>query len=354
MRNSDIYDAICSIDESALKEYAENCKTIKKHQRLKKQVLTLSVCFVFVITASVLLITSGVFSKNGIPLSHTAQFSNSTTTVNADTTFQPLDTTAVYQSEQSNTQAVTEPPLVTAADGDLKGDAIDSASYYVRLNGKLNVSGELKEAIENSPNAQFAVSAVYCPTTADITDFVYEGKTLREIAIDADNERILPEKMTDLLKNGEYLKYGTALYETGTPDGEKWDIDFYEKKVEFIGPELLSKYIVDGVFLREQLEADLAVVSAYNETSAREKYKLAYNAYLDTFMPQTVNALNAQNFQCKRAAYSNNAIEMCVTVEMLENLPLENADKWYFELSGGELKSKQGIVENAGGMQITN
>ena len=354
MRNSDIYDAICSIDESDLEEYAENCKTIKKHQRLIKQVLTLSVCFVFVITASVLLITSGVFSKNGIKSSHTAQFSNSTTTANSDTTFQPLDTTAVYQSEQSNTQAVTEPQLVTAADGDLKGDSIDSASYYVRLNGKLNVSGTLKDAIEKTPDAQFSVSAVYCPATADITDFVYEGQTLREIAIAADDERILPEKMTDLLKNGEALKYGTALYETGTPDGEKWDKSFYEAKVGFIGAELINKYIADGVFLREQLEADLAVVQVYNETSAREKYKLAYNAYLDTFIPQTVNALNAQNIQCKRAAYSSNAIEMCVTVQMLENLPLENADNWYFELSGGELKSEQGIVENAGGMQITN
>ena len=351
MDNFNIYDALCSIDESDLDEYAENCKAIKKHQRMKKQVITFSVCFVFVITASVLLIRSGVLSENNVSSLPSVQ--NADTTSKSVTTSNSLNTTAVFQTEYSNNSAVTESPLVTADNGNTKGDMSNSASYYVRLNGKLNVSGELKEAIENSPDAQFAVSAVYCPTTADITDFVYEGKTLREIAIDADNERILPEKMTDLLKNGEALKYGAALYETGTPDGEKWDRDFYEKKVEFIGAELLAKYIVDGRFLREQLEADLAVVQVYNETSAREKYKLAYNAYLDTFMPEVVNRLIAENIDCKRAEYSNNAIEMYVTAQLLENLPLENADNWYFELSGGELKSEQGVV-SSGGMQITN
>mgnify|MGYP003302711850 CR=1 FL=1 len=131
------------------------------------------------------------------------------------------------------------------------------------------------------------------------------------------------------------------------------DIGAPEEKVEFIGAELLAKYIVNGRFLREQLEADLAVVQVYNDTSAREKYKLAYNAYLDTFMPEVVNRLIAENIDCKRAEYSNNAIEMYVTAQLLENLPLENADNWYFELSGGELKSEQGVV-SSGGMLITN
>ena len=353
MDNFNIYDALCSIDESNLDEYAENCKAIKKHQRRKKQVFTLSVCFAFLITASILLIISGALSENVISPSRSAQSSNITATVNSDTTSQQLENSAAYEAEQSSTQIANESPLVTADNGNTKGDMSNSASYYVRLNGKLNVSGELKEAIENSPDAQFTVLAVYCPTTADITDFVYEGKTLGEIAIDADNERILPEKMTDLLKNGEALKYGTALYETGTPDGEKWDRDFYEKKVEFIGAELIAKYIVDSRFLREQLEVDLAVVQVYNETSAREKYKLAYNAYLDTFMPEVVNRLIAENIDCKRAEYSNNAVEMYVTAQQLENLPLENADNWYFELSGGDLKSETGVVAS-GGMVITN
>ncbi len=294
-----------------------------------------------------------MLSENNVSSLPSVQNADTTADSKSGTVSNLPDTNTAYGDEPSNNPDVTEAPLVTADNGNTKGDMSNSASYYVRLNGKLNVSGELKGAIENSPNAQFAVSAVYYPTTADITDFVYEGKTLREIAIDADNERILPEKMTDLLKNGEALKYGTALYETGTPDGEKWDRDFYEKKVEFIGAELIAKYIVDGRFLREQLEADLAVVQVYNETSAREKYKLAYNAYLDTFMPEVVNKLIAENIDCKRAEFSNNAVEMYVTAQQLENLPLENADNWYFELSGGDLKSEKGVVAS-GGMVITN
>ena len=68
----------------------------------------------------------------------------------------------------------------------------------------------------------------------------------------------LYDKLGQLLKQGDSLKYGEALYTTGTPDGEKWTKDFYEQRVDFYSEEFLAKYIVNGEFLRDKVVSDMA------------------------------------------------------------------------------------------------
>ena len=60
---------------------------------------------------------------------------------------------------------------------------------------------------------------------------------------------------------GPKLKYGEALYTTGTPDGEKWAQQLYESKMQQFG-DLVDKYIVDGEFLKEELQADMEQIAA--------------------------------------------------------------------------------------------
>ena len=237
-----------------------------------------------------------------------------------------------------------------------KGPDVGTTGGWIYLWwNQLSISGTLKAAMDENPGGTFAVLATYRPATANVTDFVYEGKTLAELAVAADEELMLPEKMAELLKLGDELKYGTALYETGTPDGIKWDRSWYEDRVAYFG-DLLDKYIVDGEFLREALEADIAAlqgipvttpdgtttVSYYGETSARGQYTLAWNAYLETVMPAAVSRLTENGISCTRAAYQNNALSLTVTAEQLKNLPLENLESWYFDLSSGDLKGTAG------------
>jgi hypothetical protein len=89
----------------------------------------------------------------------------------------------------------------------------------------------------------------------------------------------LYDKLGQLLKQGDYLKYGEALYTTGTPDGEKWTKEFYEQRVEFFGEDLLSKYIVDGEFLRKSVESDMngLLIKTANEL---DKYVDVINEFL--------------------------------------------------------------------------
>ena len=233
-----------------------------------------------------------------------------------------------------------------------KGPYVEMTGGWIYLWwNRLSVSGALKFAMDENPGGTFAVLATYRPATAKITDFVYEGKPLAEWAVAADEELMLPEKMAQLLKMGDELKYGTALYETGTPDGIKWDRAWYEDRVAWFG-DLLDKYIVDGEFLREALEADIAAlqgipittpdgtttVTYYGETSARGQYVRAWNAYLETVLPAAVSRLMERGIQCEKAPYQNNALSLTVTAEQLKDLPLEDLTGWYFDLNSGDLK----------------
>ena len=88
-------------------------------------------------------------------------------------------------------------------------------------------------------------------------DFLYNGKTIEEYREAYNQEWWLFQKLSTLIKEGEVLKYGDAVYTTGTPDGEGMAKEFYEERLAWYGEELLSRYIVDGEFLKEELEAEV-------------------------------------------------------------------------------------------------
>lgn len=115
--------------------------------------------------------------------------------------------------------------------------------------------------------------------------FQYEGKSLEEYYLAMGNEKDLPDKLRQLSKEGDALKYGEALYTTGTPGGEKWAKELYEERIRFYGEDILNQYIVDGDFLKDKLEAD--IVKSENSNDATLAYKEAKNAYL-TDLAQTI------------------------------------------------------------------
>ena len=258
--------------------------------------------------------------------------------------------------------ASTQTDIVTGGDstvpvnnGGTKGDAPAGTQYFCLFwwRNKLMMTGDLYWAIDENPSGAFSVRAVFHPVTGNVTSFTYEGKTLAELALAAEAEKYLPDKMTELLKLGDELKYGTALYETGTPDGIRWDQAFYEEKVAYFGEALLNKYIVDGVFLRDALEADIAALTyisvttpdgtttttAYGETGARTLYALAYAAYLETVLPAAAAQLSAAGIPCERAPYRNDALIFTATAQQLESLPLDDPASWEFSLNQAGLKS---------------
>ena len=234
--------------------------------------------------------------------------------------------TGVTLPDETAPGTETDGGTVSPPDLTPKTETAGSESYdicYFWWKNRLSVTGRLNQAIENDPDGTFSVIANYRPVTGNITDFTYEGKTLSEWAIASAEANLLPEKMAELLKMGDELKYGEALYETGTPEGIIWDRRLYEDKIAYYGEELLSRYIVDEEFLREELEANLADVKTTALALAEEQYARAFDAYLDEVMPEIAAELTAQGVSCERMTDRNSCLLLTVTAAVLENLPLD-------------------------------
>ena len=168
----------------------------------------------------------------------------------------------------------------------------DNGTYTADYNmvswrNKTGVHHALAEALAAAaPNEKIAI---LCHPAIDY-DFVYGGKTIARHYKDFCDAKLLVERMLTLLKLGDDLKYGEALY-TGNAEGDtstvtsytqtrpSWDKNFYEETVESLGADLLSKYIVDGAFRREALERDLA--EAEKSTAAEDAYKAALAAFYE-------------------------------------------------------------------------
>lgn len=252
----------------------------------------------------------------------------------------PETEAATQTTDTPETQAVTEAtaqsgsPVEPTQDrqGQKGSDVVDSA--LINWKNNMCISASLYQAMSDDPDGAYTVTASYRPATAEITDFIYEGKTLSEWAVASEDARFMLQKMHELLKQGEELKYGTALYETGLPDGTKWDKNFYEARIKYFGP-LIDKYIVNGEFLHEQLSREIA---EYDTETDVGKYALAYNAYLETVLPSAMQNLTQGGISCERAAYSVNGITFTVTQAQLANVPLDDITNWFFDLAANGQK----------------
>lgn len=212
------------------------------------------------------------------------------------------------------------PPETPVIWGDLEGEDLGFSEWH----GK-NVRVSLLYAFEKNPDGSvFAISA----RPYRDWNYVYNGRTLSEYLDEVDKERTLPAKLAELLKIGETLKYGEALYLTGTPDGEKWSKEFYDNTIQYYGKDLLDKYFTDGEFLRENVEADMNS----GENKAQKAYEDAYHAYLEHVYEATKNIFNAQNIYSEYRPGSDYYI-LYATEEEFAALSVDNGSDWDFGIA---------------------
>lgn len=212
-----------------------------------------------------------------------------------------------------------------------EGTVGSSISWHEVWNGK-SIGYHLHKAIEQSEeNERFFIYAG--PVWNG--EFVYQGKTLKEYEAEENAEGELKGKLGQLLKEGEVLQYGEAVYQTGTPDGERWAKELYDDTVAFYGKELLEKYIVNGVFLREKVEADYAACG-----QAQEACEAARRAYADQMLEGAKKQLDAQNIRYKYPIVGWDGqpmygyFVMDVSIKEFASLSLDRMSDWYFDLYG--------------------
>jgi len=194
--------------------------------------------------------------------------------------------------------------------------------YTGRWHGK-NISYNLYEALITENTDTIPVSVTL--NGFGIDDYIYKGRTIHEYNIDlVSNDDIA--KLEQLLEQGDIIKYGEAVYTTGTPDGTGWTQSYYDQRVEFYGDELLSKYIVDGEFLKEQLQSDLKELKAPYQAALDEAVDAFYQERID----EMIGILEAKGIRSERIEDTHDIV-MYITAAEFETLSLENAS--YFSIA---------------------
>lgn len=299
------YDETISSVFERMKEY-ENKKRKRKKQIMQ---ISLSLCCVCVM----LLIGFGFWKKNKTEqLSFVAKNVNSSEyennkTVNQDKT----DLSEKITNEDKTVVSNPDSPVIWSEEGEVADMGL------TEWNGK-TVTCSLETVLKNNINNNNLIAV--SPSFMLDKNYIYNGKTLSEYEREADNEDIEFGKLSQLLKWGDELKRGEDLYKTPGPDGTKWAKEFYDEKVKFFGEDFLAKYIVDGEFLKEKVEAD---IQNYKHT-CRTEYDVACDAYYEYIVEETIKKLEKENINYERNVSREFYLIIYVTADEFEKLSLDN------------------------------
>lgn len=235
--------------------------------------------------------------------------------------------TGSTENTGTNGPVIDRPNLPILWGDDTHNGSEDAA--YVHWNEKM-LDYALYKALTDKEYEAYILAIT--PSAEWDEQFRYNGKTLAEYDKAAEEERIWTDKLYSLLKDGERLKYGEALYTTGAPNGEKWDRDLYYKTVAYYGEELLATYIVDGVFLKEKLEADIEKYGG--QEPCWEAYLAACEAYRLHFVEESIKQLDAMGYPYERT--EEGQLVIFVTAEEFEALSLEHTMLYCLAAKNGE------------------
>ncbi|MBO4876455.1 MAG: hypothetical protein J5501_00435 [Ruminococcus sp.] len=239
---------------------------------------------------------------------------------------------AARTTEAPKATAPKQPEVIYSRTG---ADAEDAA--MIGWNG-ITVSYSLYEVLkeQNGSDTLIAVS----PSFETDENYVYNGKTIAQHMKDYDEGWVRSQMMQSLIKEGEYLKYGEALYTTGAPDGEKWSKQWYDERVAQYG-ELLDKYIVNGEFLRDKLEADLAA----DNSASPANYISACRAYQQYMANETARKLESLGIPYELRG-GREPLVIFVTAEELRNDPAEKVS--VYSLAAQQYADDETAAEAAG------
>ncbi len=141
---------------------------------------------------------------------------------------------------------------------------------------------------------------------------------------------MLGDLLYELYKTVDLFKYGSLLYEQEAPEGEKWSQSLYEEKAEYLGSEILDKYIVNGEFLKDKLLSDIETAKKIGQS------KKAYNEALKSYLEYLAETLQT-SIPCK--VKGTHGIILCMRSGELKDFTAKNIEAWSFSLNTSDEKS---------------
>ena len=313
MKKEKLYEAIGEINENYICEAHQTTK--RKPNRAWLQICAMAACFALIVGLGI----GGFNSLKG----H-----------NGDLPGEILQnpTQQDTSKDNHNTDTVIDNPIIL---WNAYSEVQDAG--FTEWNGK-TITLSLYDALSDTKNKDSLI-AIGVGFEID-TNFVYNGKSLAQYALEADAERLLGGKLGQLLKLGDSLKYGDALYKTGTPTGEKWSKELYDETVETVGKDLITKYIVDGEFLVEKLEADIAACGENKQCLIA--YEEARNAFCRSAVNEAVKTLAGKNI--KYEIRNETGLVFFVTADEFVFLHLDNVS--HFEFASKDVDGMDFVEES--------
>lgn len=338
MKKNDLRDALSGIKKDFIAE-SDDFKTVsadfRKDKNRKKSILVSAFCLAFVGIGVLGVSKSGLLKRDFQTAENVVDatiptVSNTSDRSDASATSVSATNQQTTNAEKSSSHATENGESVTAdnrthkviwAEDMAAVNQIDDEGF-TKWHQFNYVGYRLYDALESGEADD--VFAILARPAVDYT-FIYNGRTLEEYDYDMYNEHNLPDLLEQLLKEGDSLKYGEELYKTGTPTGEKWYQSLYEERIAFYGEAILEKYIVNGEFLREKVEQDIAAAKNSNEATAA--YKTAYEAYLNQVASSVKGVLPAE------VVVEDNGIIMYLTKDEFSKFSADRIDGWTFDLA---------------------
>lgn len=266
--NNTLVDAISNLDNDIIERYFKNKELFAKRKNdirlaiVMKRWVPVVACLVLIISGTFAIIIPGLSKNPGADL-------NTGNIPNSDN----------ISTEKPNDNISTEKP----SDSEMKDE-------YTLWN-EMMVSWDLYNMLLETDDSQELTILVSDSNIESFYDYVYEGKTYTEYVAERKELLNLAGKLVQLRKDGEWLKFGEAAYTEGN-----YSKELYDKKIAFYGEEIINRFIVDGVFLRDDLE------NYYSEIKQQERniYKL-----LDVIRNEFFRSFAVEHFEVfKEAGYN--------------------------------------------------
>ena len=218
--------------------------------------------------------------------------------------------------------------ITTSVSSSLSAETSDSMALMHRNGWPL--SGALYLALEAADSESYI--AILVRRSYDYTammNFSYQGKTRAEWQVEHEILSTQQRKLGEFSKEGQWLKYGEALYTTGTPDGERWSRALYEERVDFYGEYFISQYVQNGELLTEKIEQEMAA----NEVRLAELSLILIDlndAYIAQNAQEDLDKFASRDIHC---VLKNGCLYLFVTKDELDHLKIPKKSKYMLHLA---------------------
>ena len=212
------------------------------------------------------------------------------------------------------------------------GVSISESVCMTLWNGK-SVTYELECAFEDYDAGIFAVSLL----TGYSNDYVYNGRTIREILNEQSELGIKIEKLREFVKTYDYvMEREEVQHLTSGDETEILNTYVVNGKTVMETLKSLGDYITDGKFDRAKLEADIEAGEKVLQ-SLSDEIKTAVKSSRKAVYENTLSELKAKNipFEVRKLSYSDiNGIIIFISENDLADLELSEQEHITFGLAG--------------------